>query len=241
MMKKIFAVCMSACLLVGMLAACQSDNSAETTVPETTAAAETTVPETTAAPETTVPETTAAPETTVPETTAAPETTAPAAGNTALSDDPFSFQISVDGNIVQLPCTAADLMKLCYSFGDKAENMLETGYTTSALMRLENGNYISASIYNTSGEEKTFADCSIDDLYFNERNCKEQEILFVNGITFGAHPDEIKAIYGEEADSVYDQDGFLYLTYEAGDDFANKIQFMFRDNALYEVDVCTRG
>ena len=239
-MKKIFALCLSVCLLLGMLAACQSDAGTVTTVPETTAAPETTVPETTAAPETTVPETTAAPETTVPETTAA-ETTAAPAGNAALSTDPFSFQISVDGNIVQLPCTAADLMHLGYSFGDKAENMLETGYTTSALMRLENGNYVSASIYNDSGEEKTFANCSIDDLYFNERNCKEQEILFVNGITFGAHPDVIKAIYGEEADSVYDQDGYLYLTYETEEDFANKIQFMFKDNALYEVDVCTRG
>ena len=110
-MKKILALCLSVCLLLGMLAACQSDAGTETTVPETTAAPETTVPETTAAPETTVPETTAAPETTVPETTAA-ETAAAPAGNDALSTDPFSFQISVDGNIVQLPCTAADLMHL---------------------------------------------------------------------------------------------------------------------------------
>ena len=176
------------------------------------------------------------------EASKAPSAAVEEEGSTAaLSEDPYSFQISFDGTVIQLPCPASDLMAIGYSFEDKADNILESGYTTSGLMKMENGNYISVGLYNITGEEKPFSECMIDDIYIHDTNCEGQSIIISNGITFGATPEQVKGIYGEEADNVFDESPSLYLTYEREDDYANFVKFMFKDNILYEIQLCTRG
>lgn len=165
------------------------------------------------------------------------ETTATSA---RLSEDPFSFQISFDGKTIQLPCNAADLMAIGYSFDDRADDILEDGYTTSSGMELANGNRISVSLYNISGKSKPFKECMVDDIYLYERNSSGQSIYISNGITYGASSADIKAIYGNQAD-VYENGDYLYLTYKKEDDNSNKVQFYFNNDSLYQIDVTTRG
>lgn len=157
-----------------------------------------------------------------------------------LSDDLMSLQISIDGVVVALPCEASQLMELGYSLGDKADNILENKYTTGSLMKMENGNYISVSIYNVAGEAKTFKECMVDDLYIKESNSKGQEVILPGGITFGASKEDIIAQYGEPTKE-NENGNFVYLTYERGDDFANNVKIVLKNNALFEINVLTRG
>ena len=236
-MKRIGILLVGMVLILGMAAGC---------APMPAAAPAATPGETVAdSPEPSPAETPAEPSETAPasasESSAAP--TASTGGSAAagvLSEDPFSFQISFDGQVIQLPCAASDLMAIGYSFEDRASDILETGYMTGSLMKLENGNYISTSVYNNSGEATPFTECKIDSIYVKDSVCEGQDIRISNGITFGASPEEIKAIYGEEADHVYESDGYLYLTYETEADFADNIKFSFKDNSLYEIDIQTR-
>lgn len=149
-----------------------------------------------------------------------------------LSADPFSFQVSFDGSAVQFPCAASDLMALGYSFGDKADNILENGYFTSASMVL-NDNRIFVGILNISGEDKKFSECTIKSVSVYANYSEGQTIYISNGITFGMTPEDIMAIYGNEPDYKYESDSYLSLKYEV--DYANYIEFTFNDESLNEI------
>lgn len=179
----------------------------------------------------------AEPEETEPEEAATESDTSAA---TYPSDDLFAFEVSVDGELISVPCKVSDLETLGYSFGDKSENVLETNYTTGGLIKNSNGNSVSVGIFNDSGSEKTFAECDVDDIYFYQRSSEGQSIVFAKGITFGATQEDIVSAFGEPS-RISDVGDLITLDYyKDGTDKFNSVSFNVYKGALNEVDLLTR-
>lgn len=158
-----------------------------------------------------------------------------------LSDNLFSFQISIDGTVIQLPCNVADLTALGWKIDDnKAENPLADGYTTGVNVYHEDGSYITLSIYNISGETVTFANAMVDDVSIHGRSLGGHEIFICKGLSVGSTKDEVVAVYGNEPsyDYVSDDGSYSKLEYE-GNNFRNKITFSFKDDIVSDIDICT--
>lgn len=235
-LKKTIAAIAALAAICATLTACGAEPTPTetTTAPtETTAPVETTAPETTAPVETTTPETTA-PETTAPTETTVPETTAPA----VLSDNPFDFMFSINGTVLQLPCTVADLEALGFKMEKEADNTLDEGYATSC--QLYNGDsYITLTIYNNTDDAISFADAPVDCLSLSKYGSKgTNTILIAGGIGIGSTMDEVLAAYGEPTKSTTGEGEFsniTYLTYN-GSSHRQKIYFQFVDGIATMID-----
>lgn len=222
---------------------------AETSQAEITIVSEVVTRESTAPAETTEQESTAPAETTEQESmdsSAAgdyPEAELPAGADVEAerqpSEDLFEFEVSVDGKIISVPCMAADLEVLGYSFGDKSGNILENGYTTGGLLKRDDGNYLSVGIINTSGSEKTFAECELDDIYFFKKSSNGQSFVFAKGITFGCSEKDITAAFGEPSKKSESGDLISLCYYKAENDRNNRVVFNIWKGELNEVDICS--
>lgn len=194
-------------------------------------------------------------ESSTPAETAKPESTSPSAvsdnpeselsteadteAERQPSEDLFDFEVSVDGKLISVPCMAVDLEALDYSFGNKSGNILENGYTTSGLMKRSDGNYLSVGIVNTSGSEKTFAECEIDDIYFFKKSSNGQSFVFAKGITFGCSENDIAAAFGEPSEKSESGDLITLSYYKAKNDRNNRVVFNIWKGELNEVDICS--
>ena len=232
-MKKRSLIVLFALVIVISLAACGNKDNANTTGSETSAPSTTQTQESDSSTESNVSE--------QPKETHEPssETESGNATSGQPSDDLFDFQASIDGNLICVPCAVKDLEELGYSFGDKSSNILENNYFTSGLMKNEAGNYVSVGIINTSGSEKTFAECEIEDIYFKQNNLDGQTVVFAKGITFGASEDDIIKAFGEPSNRS-DTSGMITLSYYIdGKDIKNAVTFSIWKGKLNEVDLCT--
>lgn len=155
-----------------------------------------------------------------------------------LSTDPFSYQISIDGVVIQLPCNVSELEALGWKMSDdKADNTLDEGYTTS--VNLYNGDdYITASIYNDGTTAVKYNEANVDDLYFSVHGIKIHSIAVCSGLTLGSAKDDVIAIYGNDADYEYVSDDGVYSTLEyKGESFYNKISFSFKNDIVIDIVV----
>lgn len=235
--KKLITTTVLAAMCVSM-AACGAKPD-KLTPPDTTAPVQTTAPvETTAPIETTVPETVPE-ETTVPETV--PEETVPeeTTGELVMSDNPFDFMFSINGTVLQLPCTIKDLEDLGFIMDeDKADNILNDGYTSTSNM-FHGKCYINASIYNSTDKALPYKDCPVDDIsvsVYGMRNGND-EIIFAGGITIGSTLDEVLAAYGEPY-SEYTYDTSIYLEFR-GANHRQTIKVQVTDGLVHTVNYCS--
>jgi predicted small lipoprotein YifL len=237
--KKLITTTVLAAMCVSM-AACGAKPDT-LTPPDTTAPVQTTAPvETTAPIETTVPETVPV-ETTVPETvpveTTAPETVPEeTTGELVMSDNPFDFMFSINGTVLQLPCTIKDLEDLGFIMDeDMADNILNDGYTSSSNM-FHGKCYINVSIYNSTDKALPYKDCPVDDIsvsVYGMRNGND-EIIFAGGITIGSTMDEVLAAYGEPySEYTYDTSTFLEFR---GANHRQTIKVQVTDGLVHTVD-----
>lgn len=151
----------------------------------------------------------------------------------------FDFEITIDGSVIQLPCNVADLTALGWTMkSEKAESVLSSGYTTGVNLYHEDGSYITVSIYNDGDEDVTFANAMVDDISIHD-TLQEHQISICGGLTIGSTKSEVMAVYGNEPSREYSDDtSYSSLTYE-GDSFYEKVTFSFKDDIVYEIDVCS--
>lgn len=155
-----------------------------------------------------------------------------------LSDDLYSYQIVVNGELYQLPMTFADLAALGWVYdGDEGEEL--EAYTFDGMRTFYNGSYeISADIINQADSPKPYAECDIVgfgvSLSYNSGN----DMVFVlpKGIQSGvATVDDVKAAYGEPSNEFGDE-SVMTLNYE--EEYASKyVEFTFWDGVLESVQV----
>lgn len=162
-----------------------------------------------------------------------------------LSTDPLSFQLAVEGIVVQLPCTVADLqesLRLALAESD-AGLTLESGHeTVVTLYRGDpaDGVHVSMSAYNASGAELPIEACTLSSIIFSTNSFGGVEVELPGGLALGAStPDEALAAWGAPSEcrraDGSDKSMVRYRDEDPGNPF-RCIDLWFEDGILSEVD-----
>ncbi len=152
----------------------------------------------------------------------------PAAKSTGidtLSDDIYSFQFSVDGNVFQLPMKFTDFEACGWTFEEDADEMLRaSAYTLSQSFSFREGVEAYASVINFGINEAKLSDCYIGRISFDTYGIEDTsaEILLPGGVQFNVSTrEDIEAAYGTPTD-IYEGEYYTSLTY--GDDSYNRVE-----------------
>lgn len=163
-------------------------------------------------------------ETATAEATVEASTEATAASNTAsvelpteLSDDLYSFQVSVNGAVYQFPMWYSDFESLGWLYkGDPSKVTLSSNqYTAAEVWIMEKGK-VYTKMANLSANSQSLDKCSVCAITFEKYNLKEcdWEIIMPKGIQYGVSTtDDILAAYGDPT-SDYDSDLYYKMSYE---------------------------
>lgn len=133
-----------------------------------------------------------------------------------LSDDIYSFQVSIDGTVYQFPMWYSEFEALGWEYdGDPTETLSSNQYTTTQTWKKDGvtvyTSFANLSINSVPFSESMVAGITLDKFYLED---SDVEIVLPGGITWDvSNADDIKAAYG---DPTSDYDGELYyqMTYE---------------------------
>ncbi|MGI6017499.1 MAG: hypothetical protein ACOX8M_01615 [Marvinbryantia sp.] len=160
--------------------------------------------------------------------TAAEENTSEAISeNTAvLSEDLYSFQLKLNGELYQFPMTYTDFTALGWEYqDDETMEVAPNEYSPSATF--QNGDLkLYASVVNLSINTLPVSECLIGGISLDQYQIKDAPdttIEFPGGILYGtATLEDVKAAYGEPS-NVYEGDLYTNLTYEY--DYKQSVDF----------------
>ena len=142
--------------------------------------------------------------------------TTPATAPSELSDDIYSFQVSVDGTVYQFPMWAKDFAALGWTYdGDDSQTLTSNQYTVAETW-VKGDLEVYTSLINLSMNEVTYKDATVGGITFDEYDLKDTNVQIVlpKGIQFGVSTrDDIIAAYGEPTDE-YDGSMYYNMTYE---------------------------
>ena len=162
-----------------------------------------------------------------------------------LSTDPLSFQLAVEGIVVQLPCTVADLQESLglVLAGSDDGLVLESGHET--VVTLYRGDpaddvRVSMSVYNTSDAELPIEECALSSIIFSTNSFAGVEVELPGSLALGAStlgealaawgvPSECRRADGSAKSMVRHRD-------EGPGDPCRCIDLWFEDGILSEVD-----
>ena len=143
-------------------------------------------------------------------------TTTPATTPSELSDDIYSFQVSVDGTVYQFPMWAKDFAALGWTYDGDDSQILTSNQYTVAETWVKGDLEVYTSLINLSMNEVTYKDAAVGGITFDEYELKDTNVQIVlpKGIQFGVSTrDDIIAAYGEPTDE-YDGSMYYNMTYE---------------------------
>ncbi len=134
-----------------------------------------------------------------------------------LSDDLYSFQVSVNGTVYQFPMWYSDFENLGWLYKGKPEEItLSSNQYTAAEVWLMDKGRVYTKMANLSANSQTLDKCSVSGITFEKYNLKEcdWEIIMPKGIQYGvSNAEDIIAAYGDPT-SDYDSDLYYKMTYE---------------------------
>lgn len=174
--------------------------------------AETAVVETTVAESEAMVETETVATTEVVEEVSKPSTEMPS----ELSEDIYSFQVAVNGTVLQFPMWYSDFEALGFSYTKDATQTLSSSQYTVGEMWQRDGVKISTELANLSMNTKPYTECMVagitfDNYYLEDANW---EIILPKGIQYGvATKEDILAAYGTPS-SDYEGSMYYKMTYE---------------------------
>ena len=176
------------------------------------------------------------------ETTAAPvDDKGVGAGSGMFSGTEWqSFQIEVDGTVITLPCTYADIQNLGYSLSDDEngdEQIEPNNYTSSVYVQM-GGREFSVCFYNDTAETKKLTECKIYALRFDSFY-EVPNVSLPNGISMSSTPEDIREAMGKEQDGyVSDDSDYMSMDYYIGESYDQKgISFTFSDGKMSELKI----
>ena len=133
-----------------------------------------------------------------------------------LSDDLYSFQLKLDGDLYQFPMSCEDFMALGWKYVENEDTEISPNSYSS--FRFTKGNLEAyVDLFNLGLNTLPATQCSvggmsIDSYQFGD--APETVIEFPKGISYNVSTlDDIKAAYGEASDT-YESDLYTKLTYE---------------------------
>ena len=133
-----------------------------------------------------------------------------------LSDDLYSFQVSIDGTVYQFPMWAKEFKALGWTYdGDGSQTITSNQYTFSETW-VKGDAKVYANFLNLTMNELTYDEAAIGGITFEEYYLEDTdvEIILPKGIQYGVSSrDDIIAAYGDPTD---EYDGSLYynMTYK---------------------------
>lgn len=136
-----------------------------------------------------------------------------------LPDDWTTYAFSINGKVLTLPCTYAELNAVTgYTMKNaQAKSYLESDYSTYVFLYDGDELALTIDIYNFTDKDLLYADClvvSISQSDYNAENTGDY-IAFPKNIKVGdaTTKDELKALFGEPYDT-YDYEDGDYVSYE---------------------------
>ena len=135
----------------------------------------------------------------------------------ALSDDIYSFQAEIDGEIYQFPMSFAEFTAKGWTYdGDAAQTMEPEQYTTAETFKKDSSK-LYAAIFNLGMNTVPFSECQIGGFSVDSYMMKDSalSVKLPKGIEFGVSTlEDVKAAYGEPS-RVYDGEMYTSLSYES--------------------------
>lgn len=133
-----------------------------------------------------------------------------------LSDDLYSFQVSIDGTVYQFPMWAKEFKALGWTYdGDGSQTITSNQYSFSETW-VKGDAKVYANFLNLTMNELTYDEAAIGGITFEEYYLEDTDlqIILPKGIQYGVSTrDDIIAAYGDPTD---EYDGSLYynMTYK---------------------------
>lgn len=158
---------------------------------------------------------------------------------TDLSDDIFSFQISIDGTIYQFPMWYEDFVALGWECTeDLTTKLTSNSYYPSAVFTKDGVkfyvNLANLSMNSVTLDKAMVAGINLDEYYLKDT---DWEFVLPKGITRGVSTrDDIIAAYGEPSDE-YDGSNYFKMTYKY-DSYQEVVLYVSKEtNVLNEIEI----
>ncbi len=147
---------------------------------------------------------------------AATEATAAETAEGELSDDIYSFQLKLDGDVYQFPMNCEDFMALGWTYAEDEDTDIAPNSYSS--FRFTKGNLEAyVELFNLGLNTMPATQCSVGGMSIDSyqfEDAPETVIEFPKGLTFNVSTlDDVKAAWGEPSDT-YEGDLYTKLTYE---------------------------
>lgn len=137
-------------------------------------------------------------------------------GAQALSDDIYSFQAEIDGEVYQFPMSYGEFTAKGWTYdGDAAQTMEPEQYTAAETFKKDSSK-LYATIFNLGMNTVPFSECQIGGFSVDSYMMKDSafSVKLPKGIEFGVSTlEDVKAAYGEPSRE-YDGEMYTALTYE---------------------------
>lgn len=151
----------------------------------------------------------------------------------ALSSDPESFQVALDGNIITLPALYTDFTALGWECDFNVdEETLKPGYIMvgNASLRKGDTSLSGVNFINLSDQELPLSECYVYGFAFayDTKGAVETSVVLPGGLHIGSTMDDIIAAYGEPTETDDSRSTVTKLIYQFGDD--NTITFEIDKN-----------
>ena len=152
-----------------------------------------------------------------------------------LSDDMYSFQVSIDGTVYQFPMWASDFAALGWEFDGTEDGTLASYEYTVAESWVKDGVEVYTCLANLTMNSLAYEDAMVAGIEFDKWNMEDcdWEIILPKGIKYGVSTrDDIIAAYGEPS---YEYDGEMYYNMSYEYDSYQEIDFyVYKESGVLE-------
>lgn len=175
------------------------------------------------------------------ETEAATETAGDAASDgEELSDDIYSFEVKIDGELYKFPMSYADFIAKGWSFnGDETAEIAPNYYTSESFTKGDLKTYVSLinlGINTVALSDSVVGGIDLDSYYISD--APDTTIELPGGITYGVSTlDDVTSAYGTPSDT-YEGDLYTKLTYEYASYQDIELYIDLETGVLNEIDIC---
>lgn len=142
----------------------------------------------------------------------------------SLSDDLYSFQVHVNGELIVLPCPYADMESNGWTYTGDGESLLWPDQHTASSGWKKGGVSLSADMVNTSWNVQPIKDCALGALTL-DLSSANSEVLLPGGVQLGvSRTEDVKNAYGAPTSADERPDVIRYL-YQL--DYNQEAAFLF--------------
>ena len=156
-----------------------------------------------------------------------------------LSDDIYSFQVSIDGTVYQFPMWASDFAALGWEFDGTPDGTLASYEYTVAETWVKDNVEVYTTLANLTMNTLTYEDAMVAGIEFDKWNMEDcdWEIILPKGVQYGVSTrDDIIAAWGDPT-SEYDGSMYYNMTYEY-DSYQEIDLYVYKDTGvLQEIEI----